>query len=56
MTRDNLASMKVDSVCGCPFPEVLGFAPAAMEAVVPEYMAAAGLRGRYARFQGGGGR
>jgi uncharacterized protein YbjT (DUF2867 family) len=56
MTRDNLASMKIDSVCGCPFPEVLGFAPAAMEAVVPEYMAAAGLRGRYARYQSRGGR
>ncbi len=51
MTRDNLASMKVDSVCGCDFPAVLGFAPAAMEAIVPEYMAAAGLRGRYARYR-----
>ena len=51
MTRDNLASMRVDSVCDCPFPEVFGFAPAAMEAVVPEYMAAAGLRGRYADYQ-----
>ncbi len=40
MTRDNLASMKVDSVCGCPFPGVFGFAPAAMEAIVPDYMAA----------------
>jgi NADH dehydrogenase len=47
MTRDNLASMKVDSVCGCPFPAVFGFAPSSMEAIVPEYMAAAGLRGRY---------
>jgi uncharacterized protein YbjT (DUF2867 family) len=51
MTRDNLASMKVDSVCACPFPEVLGFAPAAMESVVPEYMAASGLRGRYAGYR-----
>ena len=49
MTRDNLASMKVDSVCACPFPAVFGFAPSAMEAIVPEYMAAAGLRGRYAQ-------
>jgi uncharacterized protein YbjT (DUF2867 family) len=56
MTRDNLASMKVDSVCGCPFPEVLGFAPAAMEAIVPDYMASAGLRGRYARYRSGNGR
>jgi NADH dehydrogenase len=51
MTRDNLASMRVDSVCDCPFPEVFGFAPAAMEAVVPEYMADAGPRGRYADYR-----
>ena len=51
MTRDNLASMKVDSVCDCPFPEVFGFAPAAMEDIVPQYMAAAGLRGRYADYR-----
>jgi len=54
MTRDNLASMKVDSVCSCPFPEVFGFAPSAMEAIVPEYMAAAGLRGRYAHYRRAG--
>jgi NADH dehydrogenase len=56
MTRDNLASMKVPSVCACAFPEALGFAPSAMEAIVPEYMAAAGLRGRYAKYRGGTGR
>jgi uncharacterized protein YbjT (DUF2867 family) len=54
MTRDNLASMKLDSVCSCPFPAVLGFAPSAMEAIVPEYMAAAGLRGRYANYRRAG--
>ena len=53
MTRDNLASMKVDSVCGCAFPEVFGFAPAALESVVPEYLAAAGPRGRYATYRQG---
>jgi NADH dehydrogenase len=52
MTRDNLASMKVDSVCACPFPGAFGFAPSAMEAIVPEYMAAAGLRGRYPQYRG----
>ena len=51
MTRDNLASMKVDSVCDCPFPGIFGFAPAAMEAVVPDYMAAGGLQGRYAHYR-----
>jgi uncharacterized protein YbjT (DUF2867 family) len=54
MTRDNLASMKLDSVCSCPFPAILGFAPSAMEAIVPEYMAAAGLRGRYANYRRAG--
>ena len=51
MTRDNLASMKLDSVCGCAFPAVFGFAPASMEDIVPEYMADAGLRGRYAGYR-----
>ncbi len=56
MTRDNLASMKLDSVCACPFPGELGFEPAAMEAIVPDYMAGAGLRGRYTRYRGTSGR
>ncbi len=47
MTRDNLRSMQVDSVCGCPFPPVFGFQPAAMEAVVPRYMARISPRSRY---------
>ena len=37
LTRDNLRSMSVDNVCPGPFPAVFGFAPAALEAVVPEY-------------------
>lgn len=51
MTRDNLRSMEVDSVCGCPFPAVFGFQPAAMEAVVPEYMGRQGPRDRYDRYR-----
>jgi NADH dehydrogenase len=51
MTRDNLRSMQVDSVCGCPFPPVFGFQPAAMEAVVPEYMGHQGPHDRYDRFR-----
>ena len=51
MTRDNLRSMQVDSVCGCPFPPVFGFLPSAMEAVVPEYMGHQGPRARYDRYR-----
>ena len=56
MTRDNLASMSVDNVCGCPFPEALGFAPAALEAVMPEYLAATAARARYAGYRHHAGR
>lgn len=38
MTSDNVRSMQVDNVCECAFPKVLGFAPRAMEAVVPSYL------------------
>ena len=56
MTRDNLRSMQVDSVCGCPFPEIFGFAPSALEAVVPEYLAGTAARARYAGFRDRAGR
>jgi uncharacterized protein YbjT (DUF2867 family) len=52
LTRDNLRSMSVDNVCGCAFPAIFGFQPAALEAIMPEYMDGAGSpRGRYARFR-----
>lgn len=52
LTRDNLRSMSVDNVCGCPFPEIFGFQPAALEAIAPQYLAGAGSpRSRYARFR-----
>ncbi|HET9580753.1 MAG TPA: complex I NDUFA9 subunit family protein [Usitatibacter sp.] len=51
LTRDNLRSLGVDNVCGCPFPEVFGFEPSALEAVAPDYLAGQTPRGRYARFR-----
>ena len=41
LTRDNLASMRVDSVCNCPYPAVFGGPARAMEAVVPTYLSRA---------------
>jgi uncharacterized protein YbjT (DUF2867 family) len=52
LTRDNLRSMSVDNVCGCPFPEIFGFRPAALEAIMPLYTTGAGTsRARYNRFR-----
>lgn len=56
ISRDNLLSMSVDSVCPGPFPAVFGFTPSAMEAVVPEYIAGGGARSRYDRYRHAAGR
>jgi NADH dehydrogenase len=47
MSRDNLASMSRDSVCGCPFPPELGIEPAALEAIAPTFLAPQAMRDRY---------
>jgi len=47
MTRDNVYSMRVDNVCGCAFPELFGFSPTPLEAVVPEYLVGVTPRTRY---------
>ena len=51
MTRDNVYSMRVDSVCGGGFPGLFGFSPTPMEAVVPEYLAGVTPRTRYRWFR-----
>ena len=52
LTRDNLRSMSVDNVCAGPFPQVFGFEPAPMEAVVPDYLAGTSAReSRYRQFR-----
>jgi hypothetical protein len=45
MTRDNIRSMQVPSVCGTPFP--FGIEPAALEALAPSWLAPISPRERY---------
>ncbi len=56
MTRDNLRSMQVDNVCGCPFAAVFGIAPTALEAVAPQYLAPAARRSAFDSYRAHGGR
>jgi len=56
MTRDNIRSMQVDSVCECPFPPVFRLVPTPLEAVVPTYLGEARLHETYIRFRRTAGR
>ncbi len=56
MTRDNVRSMEVPSVCDCTFPEVFGFQPATLESVVGTYLADDTTRARYLGFRAHAGR
>jgi uncharacterized protein YbjT (DUF2867 family) len=56
MSRDNLRSMSVDNVCGCPFPAVFGIAPASLEAIAPGYLAPASMRSPFDTYRAHGGR
>ena len=56
MSRDNLASMEVDSVCECPFPAVFGIAPTALTAIAPSYLGPAAERSPYDAYRAQGGR
>ena len=56
LTRDNLASMQVDSVCNAGFPRVLNIEPAILETVLPDYLADRTTRHTYNRYRGRAGR
>lgn len=56
MTRDNLASMSCDNVCGGPFPDVFAIEPKPLEAIAPEYLGDSALRSRYDEYRAHGGR
>ncbi len=49
MTRDNLRSMQVPSVCNCSLP--FGVVPQALEALAPAWLAPSGARQRYPVFR-----
>jgi uncharacterized protein YbjT (DUF2867 family) len=56
MSRDNLASMERDSVCGCDFPPEFGFRPHALEAIVPAYLGHDAARSHYDDYRARGSR
>lgn len=56
LTRDNLKSMEVDSVCEEVFPPVFDIEPTAVEAVIPDYLTDRSVRNTYNRYRGRAGR
>lgn len=56
ITRDNLRSMQVDSVCHCAFPAIFNITPTPLEAIAPEYLSNNNPRNDYLRFRSGAGR
>ena len=47
LTRDNLASMRIDSVCDGESAAAFGIVPQALETVVPSYLGPGAIRSRY---------
>lgn len=51
MSRDNLDSMRVDSVCDQPWPAMLGAQPRSLESFAADYMSSTAGDDRYAAFR-----
>jgi uncharacterized protein YbjT (DUF2867 family) len=56
LTRDNLASMRKDNVCDCPFPAVFGITPTPLESVAPSYLSPAAQHSPFDRYRAESGR
>ncbi|SEB05206.1 complex I NDUFA9 subunit family protein [Paraburkholderia sartisoli] len=56
ITRDNLDSMKVDSVLSGPLAPELDIEPASIETIAPVYLTGASLRSRFNAFRASAGR
>jgi uncharacterized protein YbjT (DUF2867 family) len=56
MTRDNIRSMQVDSVCAAPISVELDVVPTSLDTIVPEYLLNASPRAAYDGFRSAAGR
>jgi len=56
LTRDNLASMRRDNVCDCPFPAVFDLTPTTLESVAPSYLSPSAQRSPFDRYRAESGR
>ena len=56
MSRDNIRSMQVDSVCVAPISAELGVVPTPLDTIMPEYLLNASPRAAYDAFRSAAGR
>ena len=56
LSRDNVRSMLVDSVCSAPIASELGVTPASLDVVVPQYLLNSSPRAAYDSFRSAAGR
>jgi NADH dehydrogenase len=56
LSRDNIRSMQVDSICSVPIAPELGVTPASLDVIVPEYLLNSSPRAAYDAFRSAAGR